>query len=231
MRNGGNMWSGWVSYLSFFRHVAKLPIDYSKWQHYEAAAIHAGPRYMHEKFWIVSDRPECVHKDSRHRPHRVGGPNLRWRDGWEIYSVAGIRVPRSVAMGEFGVAEIDEQRNAEVRRVMIDLYNKGDSGRYLRDSGARVVHSDVDLLGHPRRLFVRELPGDEPIVAFEVVNSTDEDDGSLKRYTFRVHPELRPLPVAGGRKTLGEPQEMTVHNAVASYFGLYGREYHPTVET
>ena len=30
MLDGGHEWSGWVSYLSFFRHVAKLGIDYSK---------------------------------------------------------------------------------------------------------------------------------------------------------------------------------------------------------
>ena len=79
MADGGNFWSGWSAYLSFFRHVSQLPIDYSKWQHYEAAAIHAGPRFMHKRFCVVSDRPEFIHRDAQARPHRIDGPYIRWQ--------------------------------------------------------------------------------------------------------------------------------------------------------
>jgi hypothetical protein len=229
--NGGNMWSGWVAHLTFFRRIAKLPLDYSKFEHYETLAVHAGPRFMHTRFWIASDRPEFIHRDARNRPHRMDGPHIRWRDGVELHHIAGIRVEPRITAGDFTVKDIHEQRNAEVRRVMVDRYNQGDAGRYLRDSGAVVVHEDKDPLGQPRRLLRIDQPGDEPLTAIELTNSTPEPDGSRKLYTIRVHPELRPHIVPGIRSEYGDPQEMTCLNAVAATFGMYGHEYRLEVET
>jgi hypothetical protein len=114
---------------------------------------------------------------------------------------------------------------------MVDRYNDGDSGRYLRDIGATVIHEDVDALGLPRRLLHIEQPGDEPFVAIEVTNSSPEPDGSRKKYTFRCDPQLRPLPVKGWRDKTGEPQEMTCLNAIASTYGMTGKEYQLEIET
>ena len=94
LRSGGNQWSGWAAYIAFFRHVAQLPIDYSHWDHYEKATIHAGPRFVHAKFCIISDRPEFIHQDAEHRPHSLSGPFCRWRDGVELFYVRGVSVPR-----------------------------------------------------------------------------------------------------------------------------------------
>jgi len=46
MWQGGNQWSAADSYIAFFRHVAKLPLDYSRWSHWETASMHSGPRIM-----------------------------------------------------------------------------------------------------------------------------------------------------------------------------------------
>jgi hypothetical protein len=94
MANGGNHWSGWVAFLSFFRHVAKLDLPvYEKWKHYENAAIHGSWRYMHPKFCIVSDRPEFIKIDENRRPHCESGPSHQWRDGWKLYHWHGVAVP------------------------------------------------------------------------------------------------------------------------------------------
>jgi hypothetical protein len=230
-RNGGNMWSGSPAYLSFFRHVSKLEIDYSKWQHYEAAAIHAGPRFMHEKFCIISDRPLFVHRDEQNRAHCADGPHIKWRDGIELHHIHGIRVTPKVTAGEFTARDALEHPNAEVRRVMIERYNSGDAGRWLRDIEAKVVHEDTDELGGRRRLFRIDLPGDEPYVAVEVRNSTAEPDGgTYKTYTHRCDPELRPVAIPGFRER-GEPQPWTCQNAIASTYAHYGREYRPLIQT
>lgn len=68
-------------------------------------------------------------------------------------------------------------------------------------------------------------PGVEHV---RVVNSTPEQDGTSQEYWLRVHPELRPLLRDG---QLGEPQQLTAHNAVASTFGLRGEQYAPEVQT
>ena len=102
-------------------------------------------------------------------------------------------------------------------------------GRYVLESGAQVVHEDVDALGHPRRL-LRKPMGDElpELLMVHVKNSTLEPDGTRKDYVLTVHPELAPLYADG---TFGSPQKLTCHNAVASTFGLRGDQYAPQAET
>jgi hypothetical protein len=139
-------------------------------------------------------------------------------------------VTEAIATCRFGVAEIMAQGNAEVRRVMIDLYNDGDRGKFLRDSKAVVVHADVDELGLPRRLLRIDLPGDEPIVQIELTNSTPEPDGTRKLYYLRVHPELRPL-LSPTKREFGQPQEATCANAVASLAGMTGAQYRIATQT
>jgi hypothetical protein len=233
MLNGGNQWSGWVVFLSFFRHVAKLKLDYSKWQHYENAAVHSGPRYMHAKFCIVSDRPEHLMVDAQNRPHAEDGPFCRWRDGSRLYSVHGVRVPGWIVdhPERITVETIDAERNAEVRRVMIQKYGLA---RFVKDSGAVEVHRDE--FGMLRR---RKMPHEaEPLMTIEVVNSTPEPDGTFKVYTLRVHPELKPLPPGhlsanAKRQWLdkAKPQALTAKAAVASTFGMTAAEYNPWVQT
>jgi hypothetical protein len=142
MRNSGNQWSGWVAYLSFFRHVAKLKIDYSKWQHYEAAAV-AGPRYMHEKFWIVSARPDVLLVDEENRPHCATGPFCRWPDGRELHYWHGVKVPREWIEAP---ATVDPMHaltweNVEQRRVLTEIIGWG---KVLEKLQTRVVHEDAD---------------------------------------------------------------------------------------
>jgi hypothetical protein len=208
MLNGGNQWSGWVAYLSFFRHVVGLPIDYSKWDHYEKAAEHSGPRYIHAKFCIVSDRPEVLLVDEQNRPHCTTGPFCRWRDGSALYAVHGVRVPWTVIehRDQLTVAQIDKEQNAEIRRVMMELYGEA---KYLKDSGAMPIHSDSFGV-----LFRKEIPGDEPLVMVRVENSTPEPDGHRKTYMIRVPPTTE-----------------TAHAAVAWTFGLDVADYHPDVES
>jgi hypothetical protein len=93
MWQGGNQWPAWDSYLTFFRHVAKLPLDYSKYDHWEQLALHSGPRIMHPDFCMISDRPDVMLVDDQNRPHCETGPFCRWRDGSAIYAWHGTFVP------------------------------------------------------------------------------------------------------------------------------------------
>ena len=225
-RNGGNQWSGYVAHLSFFRHVVGLGeshgVDYSKWHHYEQAAIHAGPRYMHREFCIVSDRPEVLTVDEQNRPHNDSGPFCRWRDGISLYSIHGVRVPQYVVERPDAITIdlIHAEGNEEVRRVMIERYGLA---RYVRDAQFVVLDEDRDPLGQPRRLLRRE-----DIVVIELTNSTEDADGTRRVYHVPCHPELRPLLPDG---ELGEPQEMTALAAVASTYGLRAEQYVLEVET
>ena len=224
MWSGGNHWSAWAGFLSFFRHVVKLPIDYSKWQHWETLTEHSGPRIMHPEFCMISDRPEVLLVDERNRPHCDTGPFCRWRDGSALYSVHGVRLPAWIIerKQDITIAKIDAEQNMEIRRVMIDMYRSGIAD-YILDSGA--VATQEDDYG---TLYRKEVTGDDPIVMVKVINSTPEPDMSFKTYWLRVSPELRPLL---GNGKMGNPQKLTARNAVAASFGKYGEDYEPTIES
>ena len=208
MWNGGNQYSGDVAWLSFFRHVAQLPLDYSKWQHYETVCIHSGPRIMHAKFCIVSERPFRLLVDDQNRPHCDDGPFCAWRDGTALWAVHGVRVPAWVVTNpeRITVQHVQQEKNAELRRVLLERYGHE---RFIKDSGAVPVHADAY-----GTLYRTEFEGDEPLVVVRVKNSTPEPDGESKFYTIRVPPDTT-----------------TAHGAVAWSFGLTPKTYHPVVET
>jgi hypothetical protein len=209
MWDGGNQWSGWVAYLSFFKDVCKLDLPiYEKFKHYEAAAIHGGPRVMHPDFCIVSDRPEVLKVDEQNRPHCDDGPFCRWRDGSALYSVHGVRVPAWMIEhpDQITVGKIEAEQNAEVRRVMIERYGQE---RYLLDSKAEEIHRDDFGV-----LYRKDIPGDEALVMVKVVNSTPEPDGTFKDYFLRVPPAI-----------------VRAKQAVAWTFGMEESQYEPTLQT
>ncbi len=222
MWNGGNQWGQWASYISFFRHVAGLDIDYSEWAHYETLATVSGPRVMHADFCMVSDRPEVLTVDDQNRPHNDTGPFCRWRDGTSLYSVHGVRVPQWIIEHpeRVTVDAIHAETNSEVRRIMIERYGLA---KYVRDAQFDVIDADLDPLGQPRRLLRRA-----DIVVVELTNSTVDADGTRRIYHVAVEPSLRPLLPNG---ELGESQKLTALNAVASTYGMRGEEYNLGAET
>ena len=227
----GNQSSGWVAYLSFFRHVAQLNLEeYDGFQHYEAACALGGPRFMHAKFWIVADFPTVLAIDDRNRPHSDTGPFCEWADGWKIYQVHGVRVPAWIIEkpASITVESIDIEPNAEIRRVMIDKYGRN---RYMRDCNAKLIDEDTDELGHDIRLWRREWPDGRVLQAVEVHNSSLEPDGSRKIYMLPVGSELRYRRNNDPREPLSQPQKLTARNAVACTFGMPGEEYLPEAQT
>lgn len=144
MRNGGNHWSGWTAYLSFFRHVAKLDLPvYEKWRHYEAAAVHGSWRWMHPEFCIVSDRPCVLRLDDQNLPHCADGPSHEWRDGWKLYYWHGVRVPDHWIANTASVSagEVLREQNVEVRRAGCEILGWS---KILKDLNARIIDTDAD---------------------------------------------------------------------------------------
>lgn len=178
---------------------------------------------------MVCERPTTITRDEAGRLHSTTGKAIEWPDGWGLYRHHGMAVPADLIEHPELItrARILEERNAEIRRVMIELYG---IARYVKDSGAEVLHEDKDPLGQPRRLLRAPAPGDDPIVLVELTNSTPEPDGSRRVFHIRCHPELRPIPFEPGGD-FGDRQEMTCANAVASLYGLRGEDYFPQVET
>src|SRR3990167_4939584 len=94
---GGNMWADYECYLTAPRDVLglELPI-YEKYKFWEQAAVHGGFRIMQDEFCLVSDFPEILLKSQQNQAHCETGPSHRWRDGWELYHLNGVRFEKEL---------------------------------------------------------------------------------------------------------------------------------------
>jgi hypothetical protein len=161
MRNGGNQWSGWVSYLSFFRHVVKLGLpEYEAFQHYEVAAIHGGPQFLHSKFWIVCDFPEFIKQDAENRPHCENGPYTRWKDGIELYYWHGTAVPKAWLENKEALdpALALTWPNIEQRRCLAEIIGWK---KVLEKLNPRIIDTDIDpMIGTLLEVDLPDAPGE-----------------------------------------------------------------------
>jgi hypothetical protein len=132
-------------------------------------------------------------------PGSLEGVGLRWR---------GVAVTPQIAFfpDTLNASDALKEPNAEVRRVMIERIG---FERFLRESKARVLHSDTDP-GGPRELLQVDLAGDEPLVCVSV-----RCPSTGRHYLIRVPPTMR-----------------TCHEAVAWTAGFDNPvDYAPVLET
>lgn len=161
-----------------------------------------------EKVCFVCDNVRKVSVDDRGRAHSDTAPAIEFPDGYKLFAWHGTIVEQDIIEHpeSITIKRIDSERNAEVRRVLIERYS---AEKYIMDSDAYL--RDADYCGN---LYSKALPGDEPLVMVEVTNSTPEPDGTLKRYFLRVPPDTT-----------------TAREAVAWTFGMSEDEYFPLKET
>jgi hypothetical protein len=214
MYSGGNMWVAGVDFISFFRHIAKLDLDYSKWQHYETAATHAGWRLMHPKFCIIVDFPEFIKIDASRRPHCSTGPSHRWCDGWEVFYWHGLAIPPShhwiiTDKAALTFAKITSEPNAELRRVMLEIALEDKPDMIAQNT--KVIASDK-LHGHKRKLLFARVGGAD-VRFVEVVNGSLEPDGTRRKFILGAMPGNTP------------------HEVIAASYGIAPKVYQEAVRT
>ncbi|WP_433335750.1 DUF6745 domain-containing protein [Spirillospora sp. CA-294931] len=189
-------------WLALFDHLDRLPPGLAE------AARDAGWWWPYENLVIVSERPTELHRDEPGRLHRGDGPAMAYPDGFALHAWRGMPIPSDFVSSLDGLdrARIDAEENAELRRVMLEIFGYD---RYLAETGARPVHKD-----ETGTLWSITVPGDEPVVMVEVINSTPEPDGTYRTYYLRVPPGTR-----------------TAREGVAWTFGLTEADYVPQKET
>lgn len=154
----------------------------------DAGALFGGGHWAiwpNKRFVLLADSPKKYHFNNQTRLHNERGAAAVFRDGWSIYCLGGIIVPKQFILekGYLTAGRIDGLRNNEQRRVLIEMlgYEK-----YMKDTGAFKLHSDKDTLGHQRILW--RLNGMQGLLTnvLEVFNSTPEPDGTHKKYFLTV---------------------------------------------
>ena len=202
--SGGNQYSADCALLSFFKDVVGLPIDYSKYQHWQTLCEVSGPRWVHEKFCIISDRPELLKVDDRNLPHAEDGPFCRWRDGTAIYAWHGTYIPAAWMMGKKPTAkEALTWPNTEQRRAACEIVGWGN---ILRELDAKVIDAD----------------GDPQIGTLVEVVLPDAGPSKFLRVTCGTGREFA-LPVPPGMRTALEANAWT--------YGLEAKDFNIEVRT
>jgi hypothetical protein len=199
--------AGWLSLYGFFREACGMKRETNPLFGLLELAQSAGWMIAQRDVCWISERLSALNRDPQGRFHCEDGPALAYPNSFAMYAWHGVRVPANVIEqpDTMTVNQINDERNLEVRRVMIERYGEN---RYLEDSSV-IVHQDETGI-----LYRRESSLGEPVVMIKVINSTPEPDGSFKAYYLRVPPTMQ-----------------TAREAVAWTFGLTAEAYQPMIET
>lgn len=221
---GGQFWAYWIAYVSFYLDVCDWtpPGDIAdRHRAYADAQMSACWWWPHQEFVTVSERPNRLERDDQGRLHSATGPAIGFRDGWKLYAVHGVQVDAQVieAPHTLKPEQITNQPNAEVRRVMMDMFGPGN---YILGIGADPLDTMPDFPAPgTARLWRAEQRDDEPLVMLEMVNATAEPDGTFKRYWERVPERGGTNHEHGGR----HPVIRRVKQALAWRVGIPEAEY------
>lgn len=227
----GHHEAAWVGNYSFFTDVVDPDILkgegtlHEDFAHMRHLCENSGWIYAFENLCFVIDRPK-VYFDERNRVHRDGAlPAIEFADGWGVYVVHGITVPEWIMTNpeKITVESIINERNMEVRRVMMELYGEE---RFLQNGKQYIARQHTD---HTGTLYRFEFGSDRDVLTMaRVINSTREPDGTYKIYWLTCDNDLRPLI---DDTTFGRAQDFACVNAVGASFGLTGAEYAPEAES
>lgn len=164
---------GVLAIYDYFNTVLGLHNETRKIKGLLSIAQSSGWFWPHERICWICDRPAAIHMDTDNRLHRTNGPAISFRDGWKIYAHHGVTLPSWIVEEPEKItpAKINEERNAEIRRVMIEKFGEE---RYLLERHSKLIGSDA--FG---RLWKQEIGNIEPVVMVQLLNSTPEHDGSM----------------------------------------------------
>lgn len=209
----------WLSSYDFFQNECGLDCD-SKIGGLKKLSQVCGWWTPLQNIAIFQHRPLEIHRDSDNRIHNTEGAAVKFRgnDVCDVYAVHGVRVSKKIIDRDYTVNDIDNETNAEVRRVMVELYGQE---KYLIDSKAEVVNEDDFGV-----LYRKTQPNDEDLMMVKVVNSTPESDGSFKDYFIRVDPNAY-----GGLKTAMSAVASTWRNRDGSMIFEKPEDYDPAIQT
>lgn len=75
--------------------------------------------YPFEKKCLICERPQEIHMNEKEKLHKDGGPAVRFKDGFSVYSLNGIRVPEYLALTQgpdLDTLKVIGEKNVDVRR-------------------------------------------------------------------------------------------------------------------
>jgi hypothetical protein len=111
---------------------------------------------------------------------------MLFSDGYAVYSYHGILVDKHVIAEPVTLDKIKQENNSEIKRILTERYGYE---RFLRESNAKLIDerpADDPQIG----LRTAKLWQVDDQVLLDLLNSTPEPDGSVKRYVIPVDPNV-----------------------------------------
>ena len=202
----GNYFAGqhWCAWEAFYAFCGEIGARYTA---NEQALLDLWLRQSRGLHWwfpydgivLASERHTVCATDEQGRLHSPEGMACGYSDGWGLYSWHGVIIPPQYHAERPTARQIIEERNAEVRRALIERYDHlSEKGRFIEDVGAKVIDSAVQPMrpGQPdaiNELLAIDLPDDPDgrMVALKVI-----DPSTGRAYIIRVPPDRKTVKAA-----------------------------------
>lgn len=148
----GNVEAFWVSTYAFIQ--GELPVTPSPLLPIVAEIVkNVGWYWTFENLVICTERPKSLHFNADKRLHRDLGPAIEYRDGFSVYALNGIRMPREYVMtpaSELSVEQVMKEQNVDIRR---ELLRKIGLERFVKESGGKVLDEMVLEVNNKRCVY------------------------------------------------------------------------------
>lgn len=154
----GSHEAGWLSYYEFMWKVVGIK-DCEKLEGLIGLAKHCGWWSPYDNCIIFQHRHSELHTDETFRLHNESGPAVRYRDGYSVWAIDGIRVNEKIVMHPetLTVKEINAEQNQDIRSIMINRFGWA---RYLQESNAECIdYRDNETEGTKEALYKSPLGG------------------------------------------------------------------------
>jgi hypothetical protein len=168
---GGQFWSAWSAYESFFREVCGLVLRDNlneRAANYALTCKSAGYWWPNKHFIIACERPSFIKQDREGRLHSEQGHSIEWRDSWGITCWHGVTIPDAwlTPGGRPTAAQALQQSNIEQRRAACEILGWKHilaalkSQTIDKDEDPQIGELvEVDLPGSGKERFLRVLCG------------------------------------------------------------------------
>lgn len=167
--------AGYLAFIDFFRIVCGLTSQTEKNIPMRDLAYHSNWNFLFEKTAFLCEKPMLIKLNAQKRIHCEDGPSICYRDGFSVYGLNGVRVPKWVVMkkpDEFQATEILKEKNAEVRR---EIVRKIGITRFCEIVNAQVIDKKDD---------------------YELLN-VDLGDGRRRPYLKMINPSIGTIHIEG----------------------------------
>jgi hypothetical protein len=182
--------ANWLGFYDFFRNECGLIEETKKLEGLWELSKSCGWILPYENVCFASERHNIVKQyktpSGQYRLHCEDGKAIDYPDGKGLYFIHGIRVNKQIVLHPetLTIKQINSELNSEIKRVMIERYGYE---KYLRNSNAVLIDSCPD--NHPLKgMQTAKLWQVSDLVLLDLLNSTPEPDGTIKRYIIPINP-------------------------------------------